>query len=562
MEYFLYSLLALVAIFFIVIIARTLAFKPKKSVLPTQSDTDFDADRASECLRELVKFKTISYRDPSLEDEAEFEGLIGALPSLYPHVFEKCEFLRLPNRALLFKWSGGADRQPNSDNMQLKSTLHSPSNSLHSDIEPPRADSDIVNQENDLHSALRTPNSALDDSHTASGGVPGPNSEFDDNHSALRTPNSALEAVVLMAHYDVVPVSESDWEKPPFDGIIENGELWGRGTLDTKVTMNASLFAVDTLIARGYTPKRDIYLAYSGNEEINGEGAPTVIKYFEENGIKIGLVLDEGGAVCENVFPGVKAPCGMIGIAEKGMLDLEYKIKSNGGHASSPKPRSTVGYLADACHEVETHPFKMKMSDPVSRMFNTLGRHSTFLYRMIFSNWWAFGWVVNLLGKKSGGELNALIRTTVAFTQMKGSSASNVMPPEASMVSNIRLNPNDTVEGAVEQIRKTVKNDSIELNVLHGVNPSRISRVDCDEYRAVENAVASTWKGAIVTPYLMVQCSDSRHYGRISDKVYRFSAMDMTLAERRSVHGNNEKIRLSSIAKSCEFYLNLIQNIK
>ena len=510
MEYFLYSLLALVAIFFIVIIARTLAFKPKKSVLPTQSDTDFDADRASECLRELVKFKTISYRDPSLEDEAEFEGLIGALPSLYPHVFEKCTFTRLENRALLFKWSCEFDN--------------------------------------------------------ASGGVPGPNSALDDSHSEFRTPHSALEnnreAVVFMAHYDVVPVSESDWEKPPFDGIIENGELWGRGTLDTKVTMNASLFAVDTLIARGYSPKRDIYLAYSGNEEINGEGAPTVIKYFEENGIKIGLVLDEGGAVCENVFPGVKAPCGMIGIAEKGMLDLEYKIKSNGGHASSPKPRSTVGYLADACHEVETHPFKMKMSDPVSRMFNTLGRHSTFLYRMIFSNWWAFGWVVNLLGKKSGGELNALIRTTVAFTQMKGSSASNVMPPEASMVSNIRLNPNDTVEGAVEQIRKTVKNDSIELNVLHGVNPSRISRVDCDEYRAVENAVASTWKGAIVTPYLMVQCSDSRHYGRISDKVYRFSAMDMTLAERRSIHGNNEKIRLSSIAKSCEFYLNLIQNIK
>ena len=239
MEYFLYSLLALVAVFFIVIIARTLAFKPKKSVLPTRSDTDFDADRASECLRELVKFKTISYRDPSLEDEAEFEGLIGALPSLYPHVFEKCEFLRLPNRALLFKW--------------------------------------------------------ISESDNASGGVPGPNSEFENSHSEFRTPHSALEAVVLMAHYDVVPVSESDWEKPPFDGIIENGELWGRGTLDTKVTMNASLFAVDTLIARGYTPKRDIYLAYSGNEEINGEGAPTVIKYFEENGIKIDKVVASGG---------------------------------------------------------------------------------------------------------------------------------------------------------------------------------------------------------------------------------------------------------------------------
>ena len=513
-------LLALIS----VIIIRTLAFKPKRSVLPTQSDTDFDAERATKNLQELVKFKTISYRDSSLEDEAEFEGLVSALPKMYPHVFEKCEFLRLPNRALLFKWNCESDT---------------------------------------ASGGVPGPNSEFDDSHSA---FRTSHSEFDDSHSAFRTPHSAFEnnreAVVFMAHYDVVPVNESDWEKPPFDGIIEDDVLWGRGTLDTKVTFNASLFAVDTLIARGYTPNRDIYLAYSGNEEINGEGAPTIIKYFQENNIKIGLVLDEGGAVCENVFPGVKGACGMIGIAEKGMLDLEYKIKSNGGHASSPKPRSTVGRLADACHAVETHPFKMKMSDPVSRMFDTLGRQSTFLYRMIFANLWAFGWVINLLGKKSGGEINALIRTTVAFTQMKGSSASNVMPPEASMVSNIRLNPSDTVDSAVEYIRKTIDNDDIELHVLHGTNPSRISRTDCPEYEAVADAVRSTWQGCAVTPYLMMQCSDSRHYGAVSDKVYRFSAMDLTLEERRSIHANNERIRLETIRKSCEFYLNLIQNIK
>ena len=145
---------------------------------------------------------------------------------------------------------------------------------------------------------------------------------------------------------------------------------------------------------------------------------------------------------------------------------------------------------------------------------------------------------------------------------MKGSSASNVMPPEASMVSNIRLNPSDTVDSAVEYIRKTIDNDDIELRVLHGTNPSRISRTDCPEYEAVADAVRSTWQGCAVTPYLMMQCSDSRHYGAVSDKVCRFSAMDLTLEERRSIHANNERIRLETIRKSCEFYLNLIQNIK
>ena len=369
------------------------------------------------------------------------------------------------------------------------------------------------------------------------------------------------DPAVLMAHYDVVPVNEDKWDKPPFAAIIENGVMWGRGTLDTKVTFNGVLSAANHLIAQGFVPECDIYFAFSGGEEVNGKGAVHIVNYFKENGITPSAVVDEGGAVVENVFPGVKKPCAMVGIAEKGMIDLRYTVQSQGGHASAPKPHTPVGVLARACTRVENNPFKAHITKPVAEMFDTLGRHSTFLYRVIFANRWCFGFVLDLLAKKSGGEMNALMRTTVAFTQMSGSSASNVIPPSAGMVSNIRLNPEDTVESAKEYIRRVIDDDSVTLEVINGQNPSRISRTDCDGWRKVSKAVADTWQGSIVTPYLMVQCSDSRHWGVISDRVYRFSAMDLTSAERATIHGNNERIRLESIGRAVEFYIRLMKQL-
>ncbi len=366
-------------------------------------------------------------------------------------------------------------------------------------------------------------------------------------------------AAVMMAHYDVVPVNADDWDKPAFSGIIEDGVLWGRGALDTKSTFNGVLSAADHLIGEGFVPENDIYFAFSGGEEINGQGAVNIVNYFEENGIKLSFVIDEGGAVVENVFPGVKAPCGLIGIAEKGMMDVRYTAKSGGGHASAPKPGSPLVRLSNACCNIEHYPTKSHLTEPVALMFDTLGRHSSFVYKMIFSNLWLFSPVLDMICKKSGGEINAMMRTTVAFTQSSGSSATNVIPPEASLVSNIRINPHDTVSSVLDYIKKTVDDKDIDISVIHSIEPSRISKVDCDEFDKIAIALASTWKGTIVSPYLMVQCSDSRHYGKLSDKVYRFSAMDLTSEERTTIHGNNERIRVETIAKTVEFYIRLMR---
>jgi len=369
------------------------------------------------------------------------------------------------------------------------------------------------------------------------------------------------DAAVMMAHYDVVPVNESMWKKPPFEGIIDEGCLWGRGSIDTKPSFNGALSAADHLIAQGFQPENDIYLAFSGGEEVSGPGAGKIVEYFKANNIGLSIVLDEGGAVVEDMFPGVTKPAAMIGLAEKGFLNLEYISESNGGHASAPKPHTPVGILAMACAKVEAHPFKAKLCRPVKQMFDTLGRHSTFVYRMIFANQWCFGWVLSSLAKKTGGTMNALMRTTVAFTQMKGSSAENVIPPEARMLSNIRVNPEENIQYVVDRIKKVIHDPSVTVRVVEGDEPSCISTTDCDGWKKLATAVASTWKGCIVTPYLMTQSSDSRRYSGFSDKVFRFSALDMTMEEIGSIHGNNERIRVEAIPRAVEFYIRLLRQL-
>lgn len=369
---------------------------------------------------------------------------------------------------------------------------------------------------------------------------------------------STKEPTVLMSHYDVVPVNAELWDEEPFSGLIKDGSLWGRGTLDTKNTLNGILNAAEHLMKNHFVPEKDVYFAFSGNEEIMGYGAVVIVDWFEKQGMKPSLVVDEGGAVVERVFPGVKKSCALVGIAEKGAVEIELVLKSSGGHASAPKPHTVVGELSQACVNVEKHPFQRNLSKPVAKMFDVLGRESSFLYRMIFSNLWLFGGLLDLMCKKSGGELNALMRTTMAFTQMQGSNANNVIPPYAKMGINSRLMCGETSDQAIAYVKKVIKNDAIEVNKIYATEPSRISEIECGAYEKVKEAIVATWDGVVVSPYLMFACSDSRHYGRISPYVYRFSAMRLSKEERQTIHGNNEKIPLESIVRTVEFYIRLI----
>ena len=134
----------------------------------------------------------------------------------------------------------------------------------------------------------------------------------------------------------------------------------------------------------------------------------------------------------------------------------------------------------------------------------------------------------------------------------------NVIPAYASMISNHRIIPGETVESVVETIKSTAEPAGVTVRLIEGTDPSVISKTDCESYDRIKEVIKETWPGVIVSPYLMVACSDSRHWGVISDRVYRFSAMALTSEERATIHGNNERVPKETVAKTVEFYIRLI----
>ena len=79
--------------------------------------------------------------------------------------------------------------------------------------------------------------------------------------------SSGKKPLVLLAHMDVVDALPEDWERPPFKLIIEDDYFFGRGTLDNKYGVMNLTQTFLRLKREGWTPNRDLYLVFSGDEE-------------------------------------------------------------------------------------------------------------------------------------------------------------------------------------------------------------------------------------------------------------------------------------------------------
>lgn len=368
---------------------------------------------------------------------------------------------------------------------------------------------------------------------------------------------SAEQPAVFLSHYDVVPADENAWKKPPFKAVLEDGVLWGRGTLDMKNQLCGVMEAMEHLISISFQPEHDIYMALSGEEEVMGPTAASIRDLFVSRHITPAFVLDEGGDIMDGFFPGADVNCAMVGIGEKGAANLEFIAKSAGGHASVPTKDNPLPRLCRAMAKLEQHPFPQRSGPALERLVDTMGRYCSFSTRLLLANrniLWPlyFRWL-----RRTGGMIGASSQTTFALTQASGSSAVNVLPNEARMFANLRLLWGDTTESVIARLQDIINDPDVEI-VAHASTEPRPDSALTQGWEALQNAIHATWPEAVVTPYLMVACTDSRHWRDICPNVYRFSAKCVTGEEKATVHGNNERIRVENTANAAKFFVRLM----
>ena len=368
-----------------------------------------------------------------------------------------------------------------------------------------------------------------------------------------------LPPFVLMAHYDVVPVTpgtEADWKYPPFDGVIADDAVWGRGSVDDKGTLIAIFEAVEALATSGFKPRRTVLILSGHDEEAGGSGARAVAEQWKSRATRPSFALDEGLAVVADM-PLLGRPVALIGVAEKGYATLRITAPATGGHSSAPPPETGVDVLARAVLGITSQPFPMRFEGPGADMVRALAPDAGLTVKMAVANDWLFA---PLLVRKIAATpaTAALLHTTIAPTMLRGSPKENVLPQDATAWINYRIAPGQTAAQVMEHARRATRDLDVELAWQgRAYDPPPVSSDDSDAYRLIAT-LASDGGQLPVAPGLVTSTTDSRSLAGIAKDIYRYSPMVASLREFEMIHGTNEHLTLENLGRMTDFYSRFI----
>ena len=364
--------------------------------------------------------------------------------------------------------------------------------------------------------------------------------------------------VMFTAHQDVVPVGElSGWKYPPYEGVMDEGRLWGRGTGDCKSNIMAHLEAVEALLAEGFTPDFDVYLGYGWNEEVMGgddNSAAALCRTLKDRGVTLGLLIDEGRGPGPDPMSGITEPVEGISTCEKGYADVKIYIKDKGGHSMAPTDKCIIADLGEIARDLVNNQYPYRIVETVAQEYKMKGRLMGEKGAVLANMENDFDAVLPLIAENPF--LAAMFHTTTAVTMSSGSAQANILPTEASITVNFRLLPGDTVESLLVHVKDIVK-DRAEVELLKGVDPSPQSRTDSAGYLCVKELYEEMVPGVLVYPSMVPGGTDAKNYHPVCDTVLRCGGFSM--GEDGGAHNYNEHVVIEGLGKGPEFFYLLMK---
>jgi acetylornithine deacetylase/succinyl-diaminopimelate desuccinylase-like protein len=371
--------------------------------------------------------------------------------------------------------------------------------------------------------------------------------------------NGEKRPILLLNHMDVVPVEKESWDVDPFAGIIKDGMIYGRGTLDDKSMGIVEMMALLILKRERVPLKRDILFFATADEETGGKWG---VEWAMENvpPLKVSeYALNEGGDI---VLDESGAP-DRYGISngQKVIFQLKLKAKGTSGHASRPLPDNPNVKLVKALDALINWQTPYNILPTVKEFFLKLAPKQPPDERKFFediekglSDLSFSSWLT------SNPIYNAMVRNTISLTILQGGSKSNVIPSESAATLDCRLIPGSSKEDFLEEIRRRLGSE-IEVEVISESQSLPPSPLNTDLFRAIQKYAAENDPGCPVVPILLAGATDSRFLREKGITTYDFNPFRLTEKELMRVHGNNERIAIENLRFGMKMMVEILKEV-
>ena len=372
--------------------------------------------------------------------------------------------------------------------------------------------------------------------------------------------DGSKKAVVLLNHMDVVPAEAKLWKEPPFSGVVKDGTIWGRGSLDDKGPAIAELMTMLALKRGNFRLQGDVIFLGTADEEAGGAmGAGFLVEKHPELFKDVGLVLNEGGGI--RLANDGKAREYSVSVTEKTPLWLRLTATGAPGHGSTPGNNLAVNKLIMALHSIMQYRSPIKVVPEVQKFYADTA-HTEAAERQAKLRDLKTALKDPAFAEEFTREPrnNASVRNTIAITGMKGSDKTNVIPAVATAELDVRLLPGEDPKDFISEMRRVIADDSIKIEVLLSF-PASTSPSHPEAMRVITAFAQKHDPGAVVVAPVVRGFTDCHYFREKGIACFGFMPLRNTASGEGLVHGVDERIAVDSLKFGVRAMYEVVHNL-